>query len=129
MEPTTTPALDIRTLLVLLSENEMPRDRVFNLIARECNIPVDKLINAVTIAPAVPMERRKRMTWTPERVSALIELWNKDTKPSQIAEALGVTTQTVYQKISELRKINPNIKTRASHNPFFNAVKSLEMSA
>lgn len=124
----TTPTLDIRTLLVLLSENEMPRDRVFNLIARECNIPVDKLINAVTVAPVMEINRRPRIQWTDERVATLIELWNSGERPGHIADKMNTTTQVVYQKISQLRKTNPTIKPRTSHNPFFGA-KKLEMSA
>jgi hypothetical protein len=125
----TTPTLDIRTLLVLLSENEMPRDRVFNLLARECNIPVDKLINAVTVTPAVTdINRRPRIQWTDEKIATLIDLWNKGERPGQIADKMNTTTQVVYQKISQLRKTNPTIKPRTSHNPFFGA-KKLEMSA
>lgn len=115
--------LDIRTLIVLLTENEISRDTVFGLLARECNVPVDKLIEAVTVKPAKPEPEKndKRIRWTPERIETLVDMWNKGIRPGEIARAFECNTQVIYQKISTLRRTRTDIKPRVSHNPFFKA--------
>lgn len=113
--------LDIRTLIVLLTENEISRDTVFGLLARECNVPVDKLIEAVTIKPSKATETKveKRVRWTPERIEQLVDMWNQGARPSDIAKAFDCNSQVIYQKISTLRRTRSDIKPRVSRNPFF----------
>jgi hypothetical protein len=120
MEHSNFPNLDIRTLIVLLTESEISRDTLFTLLARECNVPVEKLINAVTIKPQedAPTEKAGRIRWSDEKNKDLIVRWNRGDRPSSIAEAFGCSTSVIYQRLSVLRKTHPEIKSRVSHNPF-----------
>jgi hypothetical protein len=119
MEPTTTQPLDIRTLMLLLVEHEMPRDKVFALLAHECNVPVEKLVSAVTVVPVAPVAPVKYARWDDERINTLVALWNAGMRPSKIAAELETTTSTVYQKISQLRKVRSDINKRVARNSSF----------
>jgi hypothetical protein len=123
MEPlTTSHPLDIRTLLLLLVEHEMPRDKVLGLIATQCGIPTDKLIEAFTVRTltAVPSSKTY-IRWDSQRIENLVSRWNQGERPSSIAKNLGCSTSVVYSKISMLRKTRSDINRRESHNPKFNS--------
>lgn len=109
-----TTTLDIRTLLLVMMEEEVPRERIFNLIAREMNVPVDRLINALTTN--TQNEKKPKYTkWTEERLNELAVRWNNGEKPSYIAREMGINVQVVYQRIQALRKVRNDIKGRKSN--------------
>jgi hypothetical protein len=135
--------LDLRTLLVVMAENEQaPWEKIVELIADEVNVSSEKLKAVFSGAsktetrntPTTTQERapkdskessasseskRRYSRWGDARLNELVERWNKGQKPSQIANEMGVSTQTVYQKISYLRKERDDIANRKSRNPAF----------
>ena len=113
MDTATTQPLDIKTLLLLVVEHELPRERIFSLIAREVNIPVDRLMDALTVHPQAPARTRQpRARWTDARLNELAIRWNSGDRPSKIAEVMGCTTATVYHQIADLRKTRTDIQKR-----------------
>lgn len=134
-------SLDLRTLLVLVAEyDEVPWDKIMNLIAEEVDVPAEKLKAALIdkasatkstsgssrfaekeSSPEKAQSKRSYSRWGDDRLNELVNRWNKGEKPGQIAKEMGVSTQTVYQKISKLRKDRDDIKPRTSRNPAFQA--------
>jgi len=111
---TNTQTLDIKTLIHLLMEEDMPHGRILSLIARECNLPEEKLMSAVTGANK-PETTRKNIAWSDEAANRLIALWNGGEKPSKIAAQFGCSTQTVYQRVRILRQTRTDVMKRAYH--------------
>lgn len=140
-------SLDLRTLLLLMVEHEeMPWDTVMDLIAEEVNIPADQLKTVITnksrgsgrnrmsfsepsSAAVQPTpkpspkdganKKRTYSRWGDDRLDELVNRWNDGQKPGEIAREMGVSTQTVYQKISRLRKTRNDVQARTSRNPAF----------
>jgi hypothetical protein len=136
--------LDLRTLVLLMVEHEdqIPAEGVMSIIAEEVNVPLERLQVAITSVQGhksilykqgslkqaeatskasedKPVRHYSR--WEQDRLDELVRRWNGGEKPSHIAKAMGVSTPTVYQKISHLRKTSDNIKIRHSKNPAFTA--------
>lgn len=105
-----TTNLDLRTLLLVMMEDDVPRERIFSLIAKEMDVPVEQLVSALTITPAD--NSRQYHKWTEERLNELVERWNAGQKPSHIAREMGITVQVVYQRLTNLRKVRTDIKSR-----------------
>lgn len=138
--------LDLRTLLVIMAEEDVPMEKIVDLIANEVDVPSDKLhaiFSGVSrrqpqreiTAFSRPEEKkttgkRSYSHWEDKRLNELVERWNRGQKPGQIAKEMGVSTQTVYQKISRLRKERDDIQTRQSRNPAFRpqTSKAVQMS-
>lgn len=144
--------LDLRTLMLLVVEHDVPWDNVMKLIAEEVNVPYERLktvltqqrgaaVRAEKIEPVSPIiteriqpplsiieesSKRSYSRWEEGRLDELIARWNDGQKPGQIAKEMGVSTQTVYQKISKLRKTRTDIKSRHSYNPAFASSKGRE---
>lgn len=136
-------SLDLRTLLLLIVEHEdLPWDKVMELIADEVSVPTDQLkaaiakhsereanlaagklasVQLVTKTQPELDEQKKRpySRWERERLDELVVRWNSGQKPSVIAKEMQISTQTVYQKISQLRKSRGDVKIRYSRNPAF----------
>jgi hypothetical protein len=142
MEQTKQP-LDLRTLFLLMIEHEeVPWDNIMDLIAEEVNIPSDQLKTTLAkkarsagvstrgrqdvemdFKPSRDTGSNKRTysRWEDARLDELVQRWNDGQKPGQIAKDMGVSTQTVYQKISRLRKTRDDIQARKSRNPAFSS--------
>lgn len=111
---TNTQTLDIKTLIHLLMEDDMPHARILSLIARECNLPEERLAAVMTAKPK-GADVRKNIVWNDEAVERLITMWNTGEKPRNIAAAFGCSTQTVYQRVRMLRQSRPEVTARKYH--------------
>lgn len=118
---TTPSTLDIKTLIQLLMEDEMPHARILSLIARECNMPEDTFAKRmITETPVV--KSRKTIRWDEAATERLAAMWNGGEKPRHIAAAFGCSTQTIYARIGVLRATRTDIKPRT----FYGAGKKSE---
>lgn len=109
-----THSLDIKTLVRLLMEEDMPHARILSLIARECNIPEECMVTAMTAKPEQPT--RKNMDWNSENTLRLVTMWNDGERPRHIAATLGCSTQTVYARVGMIRRSGMfNVNKRTYH--------------
>lgn len=109
-----THSLDIKTLVRLLMEEDMPHARIMSLIARECNIPEERMVTAMTAKPEG--RTRKNMEWNSENTLRLVTMWNDGERPRHIAAALGCSTQTVYARVGMIRRSGMfNVNKRTYH--------------
>lgn len=111
---TTPSTLDIKTLIQLLMEDEMPHARILSLIARECNMPEDTFAKRMT--PEAPVVKsRKTIRWDDAALDRLATMWQNGEKPRHIAAEFGCSTQTIYQRVSVLRTTRTDIQPRKFH--------------
>jgi hypothetical protein len=104
--------LEVKTIVTLIAEGHIKGDVAIELIAKACDIDVDKLSGVVRVL-GKPKALSSR--WTIADDAQLIKLWNEGKSASQIAEVLTRTKSAVSQRMSSLRSAGHDIPFHQGH--------------
>lgn len=93
-------SLDVRTLIILTVNGDIPVEEGLARIADECEISPESLIKALTKTNKTPLSIRR---WTQEDDAKVIELWNAGMSAGNIAKTLNRSRNGVAQRVFFLR--------------------------
>lgn len=94
-------SMDIKTIVILTVEGRIPAEEGLNLIAQECGVTTDSLIQALTSSEtATPLSARR---WTMEDDAVVIKMWASGASAGTIARTLARTRNSVSQRVHYLR--------------------------
>lgn len=103
-------SMDIKTIVILTVEGRIPAEEGLNLIAQECGVTTDSLIQALTSSEtATPLSARR---WTMEDDSTVIKMWVSGASAGTIARALARTRNSVSQRVHYLRGQGHDLEKR-----------------
>jgi hypothetical protein len=98
--------LEVKTIVTLIAEGHIKGDVAIELIAKSCEIDVEKLSSVVRV---LGKPKSVSTRWAIAEDAQLIKLWNEGKSASQIAEVLRRTPSAVSQRVSNLRSAGHNV--------------------
>lgn len=101
--------MDIKTIVILTVEGTLSAEEGLNLIAQECGVSTDSLINALTSPQTTPLASRR---WTSEDDSNIIKMWQSGKSAGDISRATNRTRNSVSQRIHHLRNLGHDLEKR-----------------
>lgn len=102
--------MDIKTIVLLTVEGRISAEEGLNLIAQECGVTTDSLIQALTSSEAItPLSARR---WTSEDDATVIKMWEAGESAGAIARALSRTRNSVSQRVHYLRNHGHSLEKR-----------------
>jgi hypothetical protein len=102
--------MDIKTIVILTVEGRIPAEEGLNLIAQECGVTTDSLIQALTSSETVTTLSARR--WTMEDDGTVIKMWASGASAGTIARALARTRNSVSQRVHYLRGQGHDLEKR-----------------
>ena len=102
-------SLDVRTLIILTVNGDIPVEEGLARIADECEISPESLIKVLTQTNKTPLSARR---WTSEDDAKVIELWNAGQSAGAISKTLNRSRNSVAQRVFYLRTEGHELEKR-----------------
>lgn len=102
-------SLDVRTLIILTVNGDIPVEEGLARIADECEVSRESLIKVLTQTGKTPLSARR---WTSEDDAKVIELWNAGKSAGAISKTLNRSRNSVAQRVFYLRTEGHELEKR-----------------
>lgn len=102
-------SLDVRTLIILTVNGDIPVEEGLARIADECEVSRESLIKVLTQTDKTPLSARR---WTSEDDAKVIELWNAGKSAGAISKTLNRSRNSVAQRVFYLRTEGHELEKR-----------------
>lgn len=102
--------MDVRTVIILTVEGTLSSEEGLALIASECGISTESLVNALTPKRGKTSLATRR--WTNEDDATIIKMWKAGKSAGDIAKVTNRTRNSVSQRIHFLRNSGHDLEKR-----------------